>query len=186
MNCAGIMAANGMSSSSIHNSTGVASGPGVSPRGGPTDASASNAKRILYAEFDSITLDDNTTGQGNEAVQDAVGFSFRKSLEHYKISDDFRVVEARWQQMYRVFSVNSAEWDEPQVDAPDGTPTRPHPGYDAWDQSDHYAYADPSSSKNVDYQKGQARTRDQQSEEGPTLTDATLKAEYVINVQETS
>lgn len=185
MACSGSMAANGMISNSIHNGVGGGRGPNITSRGGQVTAEAAKQVSLLYSEFDNVTLDNSVVGQGNKDVQDSVGFSFRKTLDHYKIEENFRIIEARWQQMYRAFGVNSEKWEEPQVDAPDGTPTRPHPGYDAWDQGTYYKYSDPSASKNVDYEKGQAKTREDQSEQAPSLTDAALASEYVINVQQT-
>jgi len=183
MSCQGAMSANGMSSTSIHNGTGGGSGPGVSPRGSFVDAEANTTKRTLYAEFDNVTLDDSTSGQGNADVHKAVGFSFRNK-DQYKIDDDFRVIEARWQQMYRAFSVNTEKWEEPEVNAAESsTKTRPHPGQEGWETESLYKYADPSASKNVDFTTGQAKDRDKQEQEAPTLEDKKLKDEYVINIQ---
>jgi len=180
--CAGIMAANGMSSSNKHNGTGGGTAPTVSSQGGKVESEASSQKQQLFAPFDDFTLDDTEIGPGNQDVWDAVGFSFRTSEDQYKIDDSFQVQEARWQQLYRAFGV-SETWEEPIVKAPTGEDTRPHPGNQAWEQDDHLKYLDPGDSKNVDYTKGRSKNRDDQSEEAPSLKDGKLKDEFLINVQ---
>lgn len=184
MSTESVMAAGTMVAQNEHNSRGKGVPSGVSSRGGATQAQAEAAKEPLYAEFEDVTLDDTDIGAGNQAMWQEIGFSFRKSLEHYKIATDFRLPESRWQQMYRVFGTKK-QWDEPVVEAPDGTETRPHPGQKSWDEDSHYTYTEPGSAKNVDYRKGQAKKREEQSEEPPSLTDVKLSSEYVITVQET-
>jgi len=184
MYCAGSMSANGMNSTSEHNGTSGGRAPNISARGGTAESFASVAKSTLYQQFEQETQDDAEEGAANQTVWDAVGFSFRKSVEQYKIADDFKIVEARWQQLYRV-NGSTTTWDEPIVDAPDGTQTQPYPGYAAWEETDHYSYTDPSAAKNVDYTKGRAKKREDQTEASPEMKDAKLSAEYVINVQMT-
>jgi hypothetical protein len=180
--CDGVMAANGMSSNSIYNGLGGGAKPEIFPRGTAVEAEAEKQKTNLFEEFDDFTLEDTTIGAGNKEVWDAVGFSFRKSKEQYKVDDTFKIGEARWQQLYRAFSV-SVQWKEDPLKAPNEEKTLPHPGYDAWETGSHYRYAEPGSAKNVDYKKGQAKKRKEQSEEAPALTEGKLKDEYRINVQ---
>lgn len=180
--CQGSMIANGMVSTSYHNALGEGFGPEVESESGPTKQKAEAAKPTLYQQFEQETQEDSETGAANRTVWDEIGFSFRKSVEHYKIATDFKITEARWQQLYRV-NGSIKQWEEPIVEAPDGTQTRPHPGYAAWEQTQHYSYTDPSAAKNVDYIKGRSKKREDQTEESPEMTDATLKDQYLINVQ---
>ncbi|HSN70700.1 MAG TPA: hypothetical protein VLT59_04290, partial [Steroidobacteraceae bacterium] len=147
-----------------------------------TEAGANSFKSRVYAAFEGVTLDNASLGPGNDEVQKAIGFSFRTSEQYKAEADDFIIFESRWQQLYRV---NGAlkQWDEPVVTAPDeSTETRPHPGHDAWKDSGYYKYS--QSPKNVDLQKGVAKSRDQQSEEEQALTEGSLLSDYVINIQE--
>jgi len=139
--------------------------------------------RIFTTGYDRPVFEDSAQGVGNRAVWNAVGFSFRKSVEHYKADDTFQIYEARWQQLYRANGV-TATWDEPVVTAPNGEETLPHPGKAAWQDEDQYAYADPSAGVNVDYETGAAKPRADQSEMSPGTIPATLESEYLINVQE--
>jgi hypothetical protein len=111
-----------------------------------------------------------------------LGFSFRSS-EQYKTDGEYKVYETRGQQMYRAFGLNKT-WDEPQVNAPDGTPTRPHPGHESWTDGSMYKYAEPGSAQNVDFTKGTAKDRESQTEEGLELQDGSLESQYAITVQE--
>jgi len=180
--CAGAMSANGMNSTSIHNGTSGGRPANVTSQGGPTQISANAAKDPLYQDFEQDTLDDADMGAANQTVWDVLGFSFRSS-EQYKTDGEYKVYETRGQQMYRAFGLNKM-WDEPQVDAPDGTPTRPHPGHESWTDGSMYKYAEPGSATNVDFTKGTAKERESQSEEGLELTDGSLESQYAITVQE--
>ena len=182
--CDGSMSANGMNSTSIHNGTSGGRPPEINSQGGATKSAADAAKAPLYQQFENETLDDSESGAGNQKVWDEIGFSFRLSDEHYK-TKDFKVYESRAQQLYRAFGIAGKKWDEPVVVAPDGTETRPHPGQATWTGSEGYQYADPSSSKDVDYETGVAKKREDQTEEGPELTAAAMESEYVVTVQET-
>ena len=84
-----------------------------------------------------------------------------------------------------MFGSIEEEWDEPIVAAPDGTETMPWPGKEAWQDNDHYSYADPGNTDNIDYQTSMPKKREDQTEVSGGMTDATLKSEYVITVQET-
>ena len=183
--CGGTMSATSMASSSFHNSLNGGDPPQFDSRAGEVMGETDEAQFDLYFVFERATQDDSSVGAANREVWDAIGFSFRKSVEHYKIADDFKITEARWQQMYRV-NGNKEKWEEPVVEAPDGTETRPYPGNDAWEQTDHYSYFDPSSSENVDYKKGRAKKREDQTEQSPEMKDGKLKDDYIINVQYTS
>jgi len=156
--------------------------PSPPSEGNRLEQQVDNVKQQIFKAFDQDAFDDSSQSPGNEGVWNAVGFSFRKS-EQYKIDDTFQVYESRWQQMYRV-SGSTKQWDEPVVEAPDGTETLPHPGKEAWSDEDHYKYLESGDMTNVDLQKGQAKKRENQSETGPSATDAKLESEYVVNVQE--
>lgn len=146
------------------------------------ESEADTVKDQIFGEFDESAFDSSNESPGNQEVWNAVGFSFR-TTEQYKLDNLFQVHESRWQQMYRVFG-SKTTWDEPTVDAPDGTETLPHPGKAAWDDEDHYNYIDPDDTKNVDLSKGQGKTREDQSETGADSTASKLSDEYVINIQE--
>jgi hypothetical protein len=139
-------------------------------------------ERIFQDGFDRPVFEDDENGVGNQEVWDAVGFSFRKSVEHYKADSTFQIYEARWQQLYRANGVTE-KWDEPIVEAPSGEETMPHPGKAAWKDSPRYNYAPPGSGVNVDYAKGNAKPRADQSETSPGTSQAVLDSEYLINVQ---
>jgi len=183
--CAGSMAANGMVSNSIHNgvSVGDVKGPGVESQGGDVEEAAEEAKEPLYADFEDKTLDDDESGAASKDLWDVIGFSFRSSKQ-FKTDGDYKVFETRGQQLYRAFGINSKKWDEPQVDAPSGTPTRPHPGHESWTNGSMYQYAEPSAAKNVLFFRGTAKNRSSQSEEGLELQQGSLESDYVITVQE--
>jgi hypothetical protein len=183
--CDGSMAANGMISTSIHNTKGSGRAPGINSQGGATEGAAGAAKALLYQQFESETLNDSKAGAGNQDVWDEIGFSFRLSDEHYKTTD-FKVFESRSQQLYRAYGLTSKKWDEPVVEAPDGTETRPHPGHAAWTGNEGYEYADPGDSKDVTYTTGVAKSRADQTEEGPELKKAALVSEYIVTAQETA
>lgn len=181
--CAGGMAANGMTSNSAHNGVGETAGPGVTSQGGATQSNADQAKEPLYGDFEDTTLDDTDLGPGTQELWDAVGFSFRSSKQ-LKTDGEYKVFESRGQQMYRAFGLNTKKWDEPQVDAPNGTPTRPHPGHESWTDGSMYQYTDPSAAKNIDFEKGTAKERKGQTEEGLELQQGSLESDYVITIQE--
>lgn len=158
--------------------------PDPTSEGAKQDGEADIVKqRIFVIGFDEPVLEDEETGLGNEDVQAAVGFSFRKSLEHYKTDEEFHIYESRWQQLYRANGATTT-WDEPVVLAPTGEETMPHPGKDAWDGDSKYRYLKPGDAVNVDYTKGVAKKRDEQSEKPPDAIDAKLSEQYIINIQE--
>lgn len=181
--CEGSMSANGMNSNSIHNGTGGGRPADVESKEGETRQEAEAAKDPLYQEFEDTTLDDASVGAAVEAIWDVIGFGFRNSEDQYKTGGEYKVYETRSQQMYRAFGLNKT-WDEPVVDSPGGTPTRPHPGHEAWTNGSAYQYAEPGSAQNVDFTKGTAKEREGQTEEGLALTGASLESQYAITVQE--
>ena len=156
--------------------------PSPSGEGSRLENEVDGVKQQIFKSFDDDAFEDDSQSPGNESVWNAVGFSFRTSEQH-KIDDTFQVHESRWQQMYRVLG-GQKQWDEPVVEAPDGTETAPHPGKEAWADEDHYKYIEADDMTNVDLQKGQGKKREDQSESGPSATDAKLESEYVVNVQE--
>jgi hypothetical protein len=184
---AGSVRTNALSAGSIAHGGGIHVGTGgegpdaPNSNGPPTDAAANSFKAAVYAAFEGVTLDNASLGPGNKEVQDAIGFSFRTSQQYKAEADDFIVFESRWQQLYRVQGALK-QWDEPVVNSPDDQETRPHPGHDAWKDNGYYKYS--QSPKNVDLQKGVAKSRDQQSEEEQALTEGALLSDYVINIQE--
>jgi len=180
--CAGVMSANGMSSNDKHNGTGGGRPANVQSQGGSTQIRADAAKDPLYQAFEQDTLDDTEDGAANQDVWDVLGFSFRSS-EQYKTDGEYKVYETRGQQIYRAFGLNK-KWSEPQVDAPNGTPTRPHPGHESWIADSMYQYAEPGSAKNADFAKGTAKDRESQTEEGLELQEGSLESQYAITVQE--
>ena len=80
---------------------------------------------------------------GDTDFIDEAGFTCRNE-EQYGLSDDFWVVESRWQQMYREKEIGLL-WYEPPVSVPGATDTttRPHPGNDYWLYYEKLAEYDP-------------------------------------------
>ena len=142
--------------------------------------SADGVKDSIFGAFDADAFDSQETSPGAQAFWDAVGFSFRKTVEHYKLDDAFQVFESRWQQLYRIIGGGVTKWDEPVVESPGGVETRPHPGHKGWTE-EHYNYV--TDGANVDLTKGIAKERESQTEEGTSPTQGTLKEQYPINVQ---
>lgn len=143
------------------------------------EQSANAIKAGIFGVFDSDAFDDAETSPGHLSFWDAVGFSFRLTVEHYKIDDTFQVYESRWQQLYRIIG-GVTPWDEPIVASPGGQPTRPHPGHKGWTDS-HYNYA--TDGVNIDLRKGVAKKRTSQTEQGVAPTQGTMESQYPINVQ---
>ena len=183
ISCVGTMTANGgMITDKEHNSVGERPGPNVQTQGPTIRATTEATYASIFGQFADQTIHEQTAGAAVFKVWEAIGFSFRLSKEHYKTTENYKVFETRSQQLYRAFGVGK-KWDEPIVNAPDGTPTRPHPGQDAWTDGEAYNYATPSSAKNVDFTKGTSKSRDGQSEEGLAIEKATLESEYIVTVQ---
>ena len=80
---------------------------------------------------------------GDTDFIDEAGFTCRNE-EQYGLSDDFWIVESRWQQMYRDKEIGLL-WYEPPVQIPGvaDTATRPHPGNDYWLYYEKLAEYDP-------------------------------------------
>jgi len=180
--CNGVMSANGMNSNAKHNGTGGGRPANVQSKGSEAAVRATTAKNPLYANFEQDTLDDDELGAASQGVWDVLGFSFRSS-EQCKTDGEYKVYETRGQQMYRAFGLEK-QWVEPQVNAPNGTPTRPHPGHESWTDGSMYKYAEPGSAQNVDFTKGTAKERESQTEEGLALQDGSLESKYAITVQD--
>lgn len=68
-------------------------------------------------------------GYGTEAAYTSVGFSFRTDSQY---DTEFLLEESRWQQYFRQYGASTDNWEEPGVEAPDGTITGPFPGYNTW------------------------------------------------------
>jgi hypothetical protein len=155
--------------------------PNPDSEGAEVESALNEVKTETFQEFENETFE-SPDGQLNRDLWDIVGFSFRTSEDQYKIDETFKVPEARWQQFYRAQSIDTT-WDEPIVAAPDGTPTMPHPGHDAWTGDSHYQYLNPASAKNFDYAAGHPKPRDDQKASA-AIAGASLRDQYLINVQE--
>ena len=149
--------------------------------GSSNEAEAESFRSDVYTEFNTVTIANPSNGAGTKALQDAIGFSFRTSRQYKTDADDFIVFESRWQQLYRVHG-SLVKWEDPEVDSPEGTPTRPHPGNDSWKGSGHYKYS--STQPNVTLTTGVAKDRSEQTAEEAALTAGSLLSDYVINIQE--
>jgi hypothetical protein len=157
--------------------------PDPSGEGDKQETAADEVKERMFEQtFDEKVFEDTETGLAKESVIKPVGFSFRKSTEHY-MAGTFIIYESRWQQLYRVNGANLT-WDEPVVMAPSGQSTMPHPGHDAWQTAQQYKYIPAESAKNVNHSTGVSKERSEQSEAGAVSTEGTFASEYVINVQQ--
>ena len=154
--------------------------PSPSSEGQKHDRAADQTEESIFGTFDQDAFD-TADSPGNQELWDAVGFSFRKTNEHYQLDEGFQIYESRWQQLYRIFGGNR-KWDEPIVESPSGVKTRPHPGHEAWESSPHYNYT--TEGTNVDLNRGISKDREEQTEQGVPPLTATLKDEYLVNVQE--
>lgn len=154
--------------------------PNPQSRRNQKEDSADALKLRIFKSFEDDAFNDPEISLGRKDFWDTVGFSFRLTDTHIKLDGAFQVFESRWQQLYRIFG-GVTTWDEPKVTSPGGVDTRPHPGEKGWTQP-HYNYA--TDGKNVDLQKGIARDRESQVEQGSAPTTGTLESQYPINVQE--
>lgn len=118
------------------------------------------------------------TSPANAEFQRKVGVSMR-STQDMRLGESFVLYESRWQQIVRVKG-GGRTWDEPEVKDPQGNPTRPHPGQEAW-EGEHYKTVDP-----VNYESGNGEAKDRQQvvPNGAVPQAKALKDGYVINVQE--
>lgn len=94
-----------------------------------TATAQANQRRMLALYYDDNKL-------GDLELVAYIGFSFRSSEQCGVVLNEFHLVEARWQQLYRKKSVGYA-WEEPDVLAPapdgqTGEATQPYPGKDLW------------------------------------------------------
>lgn len=130
------------------------------------------------------TLEDIIGADGAPADPDftkSIGFSFRASDTDMLLDSTFVIYESRWQQLFRSGGVGS-KWVEPEVQSPNGQPTRPHPGQKAWAVSKAFAIVD---TKHFDMEEGRAKDRTTISQggnqgEAPTLD--TLANGYLVTV----
>lgn len=135
------------------------------------------AEQIKLLEDAAVT---DAEAPGNEQYIEKVGFSCRRTREDLKLDATFILYEARWQQMLRKKG-GGKDWDEPVVNAPNGTPTMPHPGFDGWQTMQAYAEV---NEVNLNYENGKANARDGLTPTGPAPQKKTLQSGYKINVQE--
>ena len=130
-----------------------------------------------------LIAEDEDTSPANSDFQSRIGFSCRDTETDLKLeADSFVIYEARWQQMLRTKGT-AKEWDEPEVEAPTGDITRPHPGQAAWEDWDAYGEVD----NDVNFQSGnaaKAKNREEMSEDGNKPRKRNLKSSYLITVQD--
>lgn len=119
----------------------------------------------------------------NERFAGSIGFSFRDTDNDLMLGDAaFVIYESRWQQLFRAGGVGT-KWVEPEVESPNGQPTRPHPGQKGWSSDEAFATID---LKNFNLTEGRSKTRAQMSEgEGQTgnlPSMGTLADGYLVTV----
>lgn len=118
---------------------------------------------------------------GNTNFPKSIGFSFRNSTEDLLLDSTFVIYESRWQQLFRAGGVGT-KWVEPEVESPNGQPTLPHPGQDAWATRKSFATV---NMKHFDMTTGRAKDRTTISQGGRAgeepKTD-TLKNGYLVTV----
>lgn len=156
--------------------------PDPASEGSDVTDSLETVKDDTFGEFEEQAFE-SPDGQLRRDLWNVVGFSFRKSEDDYRLDDTFKVPEVKWQQLYRV-NASKKTWDEPVINAPDGTPTRPYPGHEIWIGGQRYVYIEPGSSSNFDFGAGKPKPRTQQKNSSDGVTQSSLDDEYVINVQE--
>ena len=115
---------------------------------------------------------------GSSGLQNAVGFSLRRTVEDYRLDDSFVMFEARWQQLYRLQG-GGLTWDEPVVESPNSAETRPYPGQDAW-TDDTYAEV---AETNYNVGTGKSKDRDSLTKDGGAVTKKSMENGYLITVQ---
>jgi hypothetical protein len=118
---------------------------------------------------------------GNVNFPKSIGFSFRDSKTDMFLDSTFVIYESRWQQLFRSGGVGT-KWVEPEVESPNGQPTRPHPGQTAWATSRAFATVD---TKHFDMSAGRAKNRatiSQGGKEGETPKTDTLANGYLVTV----
>jgi hypothetical protein len=125
------------------------------------------------------TIDSVEFSAGNDAFQSRIGFSCRRTKEDLKLDESFKLYEARWQQILRLAGLTGG-WDEPEVKAPTGDVTRPHPGQDGWSGFQAYATVDLN---NFDTANGRSKKRSTLTQQGAAPKLGTLKNGYLINAQ---
>lgn len=157
----------------------------ITPKVGIGTAIVNTVKAQAVEQRSAIhdTFQKAPNGQGTKELQQAVGFSCRRTVEDYKLDEEsFILLSARWQQIMEQKDEGQT-WDEPVVHYPDrngGTETYPHPGREGW--LTYQAYETPEF-VNFDVEEGHAKDRAELADVGSTTQD-TLKNAYKINVQE--
>jgi len=124
--------------------------------------------------------DNPETSSGNDDFQKKIGFSCRDSENDYKIDDTFILYEARWQQILRIKGQLGTAWDEPDVKAPNGEITLPHPGRAGWKEMSAFATIE---LKNFDMSAGRSKDRAALVNEGAAPVPQPLLGSYPINTQ---
>lgn len=118
---------------------------------------------------------------GNFNFPGKIGFSFRDTEQDLFLDSSFVIYESRWQQLFRVSGVGNP-WLEPEVESPNGQPTRPHPGQKGWATDEAYATVE---LKNFDMSEGRSKNRATIAEggkEGNPPDKATLEKGYKVTV----
>jgi hypothetical protein len=126
-------------------------------------------------------VEEADTSPGHVEFRRKVGFSCRPTEQVGLKEDDFKLYEGRWQQMLRSKGAAGEPWDEPEVKAPDGDPGRPHPGHEAWERFNALIEVD---EQNVTPADGRAKPRADLKAEGKAGRPVTLKAKYIVNIQQ--
>jgi hypothetical protein len=115
-------------------------------------------------------------------VLEKVFFTFR-TAEQYITDVDFKMFETRWQQFARA-SGSVTTWDEPELERPDGTITRPHPGHEVWENGEALGIISDTDSTFVDYSTGLATPRDDMKDAVlSAINYQKLKDAYLVTVQ---
>lgn len=130
-------------------------------------------------QLNTLIGENEETSPANPKFQEKVGVSMRSS-EDMRLGPSFVLIESRWQQIVRIKGGGN-KWDEPEVLDPQGNPTRPHPGQEAWQEGEHYATVDPV---NHDGGTGAAKSRNELAPAGNPPDVTALQDGYVINVQQ--
>jgi hypothetical protein len=134
--------------------------------------------KTIVDSIDAVVVEDADSSPGNERFQARMGFSCR-TTDDIKLDGTFLIYESRWQQLMRVAG-ETTTWDEPQVSAPDGQITLPHPGQKAWEELEAYGQI---NFDNFNYVNGVSNPRSSLKAEGQAPVKGSLKTGYLINVQ---
>lgn len=126
------------------------------------------------------TEDEEDDSPGNADYRNKIGFSFRDTVDDLKLDEEtFQLFEAGWQKTLRRAG-SGTPWDEPEVKAPDGTKTRPHPGQTAWQDWEVLNTYD-----DVNLEDGTPKaSQDMKPDGSGGLKRSSLSEGWLINVQE--